>query len=115
METNIKILKDTASIYGLRVNENKSKVLQVRGTERPRRVGGLEVVDRVKYLGITLGGNGRDIFKYERESLIDKTQKKATAIKSYIKKSYDITSVGKAVWKMQAIPALLFGKQVVTI
>ena len=97
METNIKILKDTASIYGLKVNENKSKVLQVRGTERPRKVGGLEVVDRVRYLGVTLGGKGRDIFKYERESLIGKAQKKVTAIKSYIKKSYDITSVRKAV------------------
>ena len=59
METNIKILKDTAKIYGLRVNENKSKVLQVRGTERPKKVGGLEVVDRVRYLGVTLGGKGR--------------------------------------------------------
>ena len=36
-------------------------------------------------------------------------------MKTYIKKSYDITSVGKAVWKQQAVPALLFGKQVVTL
>ena len=36
-------------------------------------------------------------------------------MKMYIKKNYDITSVGKAVWKLQAIPALLFGKQVVTL
>ena len=86
METNIKILKDTAGIYGLKVNQDKSKVLHVRGTERPRKVGGLEVVDRVKYLGVILGGNGRDIFKYERESLVEKAQKKATIIKSYIKK-----------------------------
>ena len=115
METNLKILTDTAKEYGLRVNEDKSKVLQVRGTERPRRVGGLEVVERVKYLGITLGGVGRDIFSYKRENLVDRAQKKATAMKMYIKKSYDVTSVGKAVWKLQAIPALLFGKQVVTL
>ena len=50
-----------------------------------------------------------------RESLIEKAQKKAAQIKRYIKKSYDITSVGKAVWKLQAIPALLYGKQIVTI
>merc|ERR1712030_123090 len=115
METNIKILKSTAKEYGMRVNEDKIKVLQVRGTERPRRVGGLEVVERIKYLGITLGGVGRDIFRYKRESLIERAQKKATAIKAYIKKSYDITSVGKAIWKQQAVPALLFGKQVVTL
>jgi len=72
-------------------------------------------VDRVKYLGVIVGGKGRDIFKYERESLIERAQKKAAMIKTYIKKSYDITSVGKAVWKLQAIPALMFGKQVVTV
>ena len=99
METTIKILKDTAKEYGLRVNEDKSKVLQVRGTERPRKVGSLEVVDRVKYLGITLGGVGRDIFRYEMENLLERAQKKAMTMKTYIKKSYDITSVGKAVWK----------------
>ena len=115
MEINIRILKDTAGTYGLKVNQEKSKILQVRGTERPRKVGGLEVVDRLKYLGVIVGGTGRDIFKYERESLVEKAQKKAAMIKTYIKKSYDITSVGKAVWKLQAIPALMFGKQVVTL
>ena len=42
------------------------------------------MVDRVKYLGITLGGVGRDIFRYERENLIDKAQKEATMMKTYI-------------------------------
>ena len=115
METNINILKNTAKEYGLRVNENKSKVLQIRGTEKPRRIGGLEVVERVKYLGVTLGGVGRDIFRDERENLIERAQKKAMTLKSCVKKSYDITSVGKALWKQQAVPALLFGKQVVTL
>ena len=70
METNIRILKSKALEYGLRVNENKSKILQVRGTERARRIGGLEVVESVKYLGITLGGIGRDIFREERINVI---------------------------------------------
>ena len=76
METNINILKNTAKGYGLRVNENKSKILQVRGTERARRIGGLEVVEKVRYLGVTLGGVGRDIFREERNNLIERAQKK---------------------------------------
>ena len=67
MEINIRILKETAGVYGLKVNQEKSKILQVRGTERPRRIGGFEAIDRVKYLGVIVGGKGRDIFKYERE------------------------------------------------
>ena len=70
---------------------------------------------KVKYLGILVRGYGRDIFKYERESIIEKAQKKAAQIKSYIKKSYDKTTVGKAVWKLQMIPALMYGKQVVIL
>ena len=60
----------------MRVNENKSKILQVRGTEKARRIGGLEVVESVKYLGVTLGGIGRDIFREERNNVIEKAQKK---------------------------------------
>ena len=86
LEINIKILKETAGGYGLKVNQEKSKILQVRGTEKPRRIGGLELVDRIKYLGVIVGGNGRDIFKYERESLVERAQKKAAMIKTYIKK-----------------------------
>ena len=87
METNISILKNTAKGYGLKVNENKSKILQVRGTERARRIGGLEVVEKVRYLGVTLGGVGRDIFREERNNLIERAQKKAiTFYKSLCKK-----------------------------
>ena len=115
METNIRILRDSAREYGLEISQEKSKIIQIRGTERPRTIGGFEIVEKVKYLGVTVGGKGRDIFKYERDSLIEKAQKKANQIKGYIRKSYDITTVGKAVWKLQAIPALLYGKQVVII
>ena len=49
-------------------------------------MGNFEVVKKVKYLGVLVGGYGRDIFKYERESVIEKAQKKAAQIKSYIKR-----------------------------
>ena len=34
------------------------------------------MVEKVKYLGVIVGGKGRDIFKYKRESLIEKAQKR---------------------------------------
>ena len=115
MEYNIELLRKTAKEYGLEISEEKSKVLQVRGSEKPKTIGNFEVVKKVKYLGVLVGGYGRDIFKYERESIIEKAQKKAAQIKSYIKKSYDKTTVGKAVWKLQMIPALMYRKQVVIL
>ena len=40
----------------------------------------------MKYLGVKVGGRGRDIFQFEREDVIRKAQVKAAQIKSYIKK-----------------------------
>ena len=45
MQTNIKILKNKALEYGLRMNNSKSKIIQVRGTEKAKRIEGLEVVE----------------------------------------------------------------------
>ena len=72
-------------------------------------------MENVKYLGVTLGGIGRDIFREERNNVIQKAQTKALAMNAYIKKSYDITSVGKTLWKQQAVPGIMFRKQVVTL
>merc|ERR1711891_9810 len=57
-------------------------------------------------------GSFKDV---SRKLLVERAQRKATTIKAYIKKSYDITSVGKAIWKLQAVQAIRFGKQVVTL
>ena len=64
MEHNIEILRNSAREYGLEISEEKSKVLQMRGREKPKTVGNFEVVKKVKYLGIQVGGYGKDIFKY---------------------------------------------------
>ena len=74
-------------------------MLQVRGREKPRKVGNFEVVDEVKYLGVKVGGVGRNIFQREKKFVVQKAQVKVAQLKSYIKKSYDKTSVGKAIWK----------------
>ena len=115
MEHNIEILRNAARKYGLEISEEKSKVIQIRGKEKPKTIGNFEIVKKVKYLGVLVGGYGRDIFKYERESIIEKAQIKVAQIKSYIKKSYDKTTVGKAIWKLQMIPAIMYGKQVVIL
>ena len=70
LEHNINILKQSALQYGLEISEEKSKVLQVRGREKPRRVGNFEVVEEVKYLGVKVGGRGRNIFQKEKNYVI---------------------------------------------
>merc|ERR1711888_417863 len=84
LEHNISILKQSALKYGLEISEEKSKVLQVRGREKPRRVGNFEVVEEVKYLRVKVGGRGRNIFQKEKNEVIQKAQIKAAELKSYI-------------------------------
>ena len=69
----------------------------------------------MKYLGVKVGGRGRNIFQWEKEDVIQKAQIKAAQIKSYVKKSYDKTTVGKAIWKLQMMPSIMYGKQVITL
>ena len=63
MEKNIIVLTEAGGKYGLKLNEEKTKVLHVRGTEKVEEIGGYKVEKEVKYLGVWVGGKGRDIFK----------------------------------------------------
>ena len=73
------------------------------------------MVEELTYLGVKVGGRGRDIFQKEKKDILQKANMKAAQLISEIKKSYDKTTVGKAVWKLQKMPTILYGKQVVTI
>ena len=52
MKTNIEVLRTSARKYGLEINEGKSKIIQIRGTQHPKEICNFEVVKEVKYLGI---------------------------------------------------------------
>merc|ERR1711913_66593 len=99
---------------GLEINLEKTKIMRVRGPEIGDRVGELEVVKETKYLGVQVGGRGRNIFEMENKKLIEKAEEKVNALLAQIKKSADKVIVGKAIWKLMAIPAILFGRAVIT-
>ena len=87
VEENIKILIESGSKYGLNLNKTKTKILHVRGTKDVKEIGGYTVEDEVQYLGVNLGGNGRDIFRAEKRVWIKKAKKKANYVISQIKKA----------------------------
>ena len=75
MEENIEILIESAGKYGLILNEQNTKLLHVRGSEKVEKVGEYSV-EEVKYLGIQLGGRGRDIFRAVKRLWLQKAVKK---------------------------------------
>ena len=110
----LKVLETAGKENGLELSEEKTKILRIRGPKIEGKIGRFNIEKEARYLGIQVGGRGRNIFEAENKIWIQKAEKKANAIISQIKKSVDKVIVGKAIWKLMAIPAILFGRAVVT-
>ena len=111
VEDNIKALIKAGGIHGLNLNKLKTKIIQVRG-ENIRKIDEY-TVEEVQYLGIKIGGRGRNIFQAENKIWLEKAEKKANELIPQIKKSFDKVVVGKAIWKLMSVPGILFGRSVV--
>ena len=109
----LKVLKETGKKNGLEINIEKTKIMKIRGPDIGDKVGELEVVKETKYLGVQVGGRGRNIFEKENKKLLEKAEEKVNALLAQINKSADRVIVGKAIWKLMAIPAILFGRAVI--
>ena len=62
LETLLELLDCLGEIggkYGLEINREKTKIMQIRGPEEKVDIGSYEMVKETKYLGVTLGGRGR--------------------------------------------------------
>ena len=106
-------LSRVGKIYGVQINEEKTKIMQIKGRYSPSSFQGYDIVTEAKYLGVTVGGRGRDIFEKENKLSIEKAEKKVNTLMAEVRKSADKVAVGKAIWKMMSIPAILFGRAVV--
>ena len=109
----LKILEKTGKKNGLEINKDKTKIMRIRGPEIGERVGELEVVKETKYLGVQIGGRGRNIFEKENKKTLEKAEEKVNTLIALIKKSADKVIVGRAIWKQKEIPAILFGRAVI--
>ena len=110
----LEVLEKTGEVNGLKINLEKTKIMKIRGPEIGDKVGEFEVVKETKYLGVQVGGRGRNIFEMENKKWLEKAEEKANALMAQIKKSADKVIVGKAIWKLMAIPAILFGRAIIT-
>merc|ERR1712055_270563 len=108
------VLKQSGEGNGLQINKDKTKVMKIKGPPIGNYVDDIEVVKETKYLGIKIGGKYRNIFEKENKALFGKAETQVNMLLAKIKRSADRVIVGKAIWKLMAIPALLFGRAVIT-
>ena len=114
MDKALKALEAAGRECGLELSEEKNKILRIRGPKVEGKIGKYKIENEAKYLGVQIGGKGRDIFLAENKLWIQKAEKKANEIISQIKKSCDKVIVGKAIWKLMSLPSILFGRAVIT-
>ena len=72
----LEVLKIAGRKNGLELNKEKTKIMVVWGQKVIGKIGDFEVEDEVKYLGIKLGGKGKDIFGAENKTWLEKAEKK---------------------------------------
>ena len=68
---NLKIITEASKYYGLEINKDKSSILVYNNQENITEIEGIKVVDKFKYLGLTVD-NKKDIFKTQKQDMLDK-------------------------------------------
>merc|ERR1712055_177776 len=114
MEELLNCLSRVGGEYGLEINEEKTKIMKIKGKKGEEHIKEYDMVTEAKYLGVKIGGRGRNIFEKENSEFLNKAEKKVNQIIAEVRKSADKAVVGKAIWKLMALPAILFGRAVVT-
>ena len=107
-ERNLEILIEIGKEYGLYVNKEKSKVLIYGGKENCKEVGGIEVVQNLKYLGLIIN-NERDIYRLQKEKIEKEMKKYELLTYSTLSKCCNRMIIGKMYWKGVVLPTVLHG------
>ena len=114
---NIRILTEASKKFGLNVNENKCKILVFNfetkrkrdediETKYAKEIEGIEIVDSLKYLGVTII-NKYNLFKKHKENTIQAANKLSNLTYGIISKSANKMLIGKTYWKNIVLPSIL--------
>ena len=110
---NLEILKRVSESFGLKINKEKSKILVYNSKEDIKEIEGIEVVDKIKYLGIIID-NKKELFQSHKEKVIEKAKTYANMTHYVTGKCVNRMLIGKTYWKNMIIPKLLHGTGVMT-
>ena len=110
---NLKILKRVSESFGLKINKEKSKILVFNSKEDIKEIEGIQVVEKIKYLGIIID-NKKELFQSHKEEVIKKATFYSNMMYHVTGKSVNRMLVGKTYWKNMIIPKLLHGTGVMS-
>ena len=97
--------------YGLKLNKDKCKILMINGKKEMTNIEGIEVVNEIKYLGVTVE-NTRTCFKKQKEKVLEKAKRMNNLMFSVINTSCNRMLIGKTFWKGLAMASFLYSHEV---
>ena len=80
--------------------------------EKLNEIAGIKVHDKMKYLGITINDK-RNIFKIQRELIIEKATKTANLTYLVAARSCAKLMIGEAYWTSIVLPMILYGTNII--
>jgi len=78
MDKALKALEAAGRECGLELSEEKNRILRIRGPKVEGKIGKYKIENEAKYLGVQIGGKGRDIFQTEKKYGSKKQRKRLT-------------------------------------
>ena len=111
---NIQIVTQISRPFGLDINKTKSNIMIFNLKEQPEYIGDIEVVSKIKYLGIEID-NKKNYFRSQRTNIVEKARKMANMTYSIIEKGCNRLLIGKTYWKSIASPSILYGVNVINL
>ena len=106
----INFVVQSAAKCGLSLSKQKSKILLFNVLDQTTDKEGIEVVDTIKYLGVTVT-NKRDCFSEHKRQNIDKARKFANLLYSVVSRSCNRMLIGKTYWKCLAMSSFLYAAE----
>ena len=110
---NLKILTEISESYGLKINKEKSNILLYNSTENIKEIEGIQVTDKIKYLGITID-NKNELFESHKKHIVEKAKTYANMMYLITGKCVNRMLMGKTYWKNMIVPRLLYGTGVMS-
>ena len=112
MERMLRMVTMAADDIGMKMNKEKSDILIYGMKEKPQKIEGVNVVNRIRYLGVTVSDTW-ECFSVYKNDKIQMAQRMSNLTYSVIARSCNKLLIGKTYWKSVVMPSLLFASSAI--
>ena len=107
----IQVMENECRKYGLEINREKSNIMIYNRKEKPEKIGDIQVVREIKYLGVWIRDE-KDLFRTHKKYKMEELERLTNMTYGIIKKACNRLLIGKTYLKSVVIPNILYGSAI---